>query len=288
MIDVTRAYSLTFMVAQNDPVIGRILRHHGEFARIESDLIIAYLRLAEGGAYLDIGANIGTIALPIAVAHPKVRVIAVEAQRIVAGMLAANALNNHLYNVDVIHAAAGAEPGLMQFPQGFLGAREINFGVVGATIDVLPTENVRLCTLDEIAPADTRFVKIDVEGFEPEVLKGARRLINETKPAWLLEANPNTMEAARETMQTFFDAGYRLFWFFAPFVSPAARKVPRVPQSHVGDMNFLALPPGVDNIWNLEELPDAKAPPPPRLTTFRYLEKVGFRLNPQEKKPVEA
>jgi len=278
MLDITRAYSLTFLIAQNDTGIGRILRSHGEFARVETDLIIEYLKLSTSGAYIDVGADIGTIALPVAAAIPDMRVIAIEAQRVVAGILSANALNNHLYNVDVIHAAAGAEPGLIAFPQGNLRFSQMNFGVVSADADVLPKENVRVCTLDEVAPADTRFVKIDVEGFEPEVLKGATRLINEIRPTWLIEANSKTIETARSTMHTLLKAGYRLFWFYAPFVSPQASKLPRVPANQIGDMNFLALPAGVENIWNLPEFTDADAPLPNRISPFKYLERVGFRL----------
>lgn len=276
MLDITRAYGLDFLVALNDHGIGRLLRNHGEFARVESQLIIDYVQRLGRSAYIDIGANIGTIALPVAAACPKVQVIAVEAQRAVANILAANAMSNHLCNVDVIHAAAGAKPGLMAFPQGRLGGRETNFGVIGAHLDNFPTENVRVCTLDEIAPKDTGFVKMDVEGFEPEVLRGAERLIHETKPVWLLEANPKTMEPARSTMRTFLSAGYRLFWFYAPLVTPRAPKLPRVPANSAGDMNFLALPPGVENLWNLNEFIDADVEPPSRASDFPYLRKVGF------------
>jgi FkbM family methyltransferase len=276
MLDITRAYGLNFLVALNDHGIGRLLRNHGEFARVESQLIVDYVRRLGRGAYIDIGANIGTIALPVAAACPKVHVIAVEAQRAVANILAANAMGNHLYNIDVIHAAAGAQAGLMPFPQGRLGGRETNFGVIGAHLDDFPTENVRVCTLDEIAPENTGFVKMDVEGFEPEVLKGAQRLIHETKPVWLLESNPKTMEPARSTMRTFLSAGYRLFWFYAPLVTPRAPKLPRVPANSNGDMNFLALPPGVENLWNLIEFEDADVVPPSRASDFPYLRNVGF------------
>jgi len=105
---------------------------------------------------------------------PQVRVIAIEAQRRLAGILAANALNNQLFNIDVMHAAAGARAGLEAFPQAPLDAR-FNFGTVGAAMTELPAEMVRVCTLDEVAPADTRFVKIDVpasladrDGFQGE------------------------------------------------------------------------------------------------------------------------
>lgn len=281
MLDITRAYALTFLIAQNDMGIGRILRERGEFARVESELIIDYLKVEPSGAYLDIGANIGTIALPVAAACPRIRVIAIEAQRVVAGILAANALNNHLYNVDVIHAAAGATSSLMAFPQGRLDDGQLNFGLVGAHVDVIRSENVRVCTLDEIAPADTRFVKIDVEGFESEVLKGSGRLIRDIKPAWLLEADRKKMEHTRATMRTMSDAGYRLFWFYAPLESPASTKLPRVAQNSDGDMNFLALPPHAPNLWNLQELTDVEEEPPVRLSDFPYLDRVKFKLQPR-------
>ncbi len=281
MIDITRAYSLNFLIAQNDSGIGRILRDHGEFARIESEIVIEYMRLSGGGTYVDVGANIGTIALPVASSLPDVRVVAIEAQRIVAGLLAANALNNHLYNVEVLHAAAGASVGLTPFPQGRLGSGPLNFGVVGAYLGSFPTENVRVCTLDEVSPADTRFVKIDVEGAEPEVLKGAGRLLNEIRPVWLIEANVANIDTAKQAMRAMFDAGYRLFWFYAPLVSPVSQKLPQVAQNNKGDMNFIALPPGVPNIWDLQEFFNADDPSPVNLSSFRYLERLKFKLQPR-------
>lgn len=281
MLDITRAFSLTFLIAENDIGIGRILRESGEFARIESELIIDYMKFFPNGTYVDVGANIGTIALPVAAACPNTRVIAIEAQRIVSGILVANALNNHLYNVDVLNAAAGATSGLTSFPQGRLEDSMLNFGVVGAHIEHIRAENVRMCTLDEIAPEDTRFVKIDVEGFEQEVLKGAERLIRDIQPVWLIEADKNKIDNTRSTMRILASAGYRLFWFYAPLRSPTSTKLPRVAQNSSGDMNFLALPPHAQNHWNLRELADTEEEFPGRLSDFPYLERVKFKLEPR-------
>ncbi len=282
MLIATTAYGLKFFVAANDFGIGKLLRERGEFARVETDLIIAYMKASPPGCYIDVGANIGAIALPVA-AKTEARVIAVEAQRVMATVLSANVCNNSLHNVEVIHAAAGAEPSLTPFPQGKLGQSPVNFGVVGQALldhDQLDVETVRVCTLDEIAPADTRLIKIDVEGAEPQVLAGATRLIAQTRPIWLLEANENTMSSARQTMGVLLDAGYRLFWLHVPLVTPSAERPG--PRDVTGDTNFVALPEGADNLWDLPPLLTADAPRPTRAQMFGYLGKYGYRFPPLE------
>ncbi len=67
----------------------------------------------------------------------------------------------------------------------------------------------------DILPA-IRFVKCDIEGHENTALRGAQRLLNEVKPAWMMEvwgnpAEPNSKAA--QTFATFAKAGYTAFWF---------------------------------------------------------------------------
>lgn len=278
MLISTEAFGLQFLVPENDFGIGQVLRDRGEFAKVESDLIIAYLQRSPG-TFVDVGANLGAISLPVARATGA-RVIAIEAQRVVATILSANVLNNRLFNVEVTHAAAGATSGLARFPQARLQQGAINYGMVGARFlghEQLGEEEVRVCTLDEIAPDDTRFVKVDVEGAEPSVIAGATRLIRDIRPIWLLEATENTMEAARETMRHLLAEKYRLFWFFAPFATPSASRPDK--QSMTGDMNFLSLPEGVENIWNLPPILSADDAAPGRAAPFSYLSRYGFRFN---------
>jgi len=78
-----------------------------------------------------------------------------------------------------------------------------------ATIE---TYEVDIRTLDEFAIADVRFIKVDVEGSEREVLDGARATITRDRPALLLEllsgthADPGALTA--EICATF---GYDAF-----------------------------------------------------------------------------
>jgi FkbM family methyltransferase len=277
MLETTSAYGLDLLVPQGDLVIGASLRRHGEFARPEIELIADHLAAFEPSAcYIDVGANIGAIALPLAARRPQSKVVALEAHRGLANLLAANALNNRLYNVEAINAAVGAHSGLVRFPDPCL-AKQINYGVLGFHLsDRTTTEAVRMCTLDEIAPPETRFVKIDVEGFEPEVLKGARALIESRRAVWLLEASNASADLGAGTMTVMLEAGYRLFWFFAPFVTGNAMRNPPKVVGIDGDLNFIALPPGVDNLWDLPPIHDPTGLRPGSVRDFRYLYRYGM------------
>lgn len=87
---------------------------------------------------------------------------------------------------------------------------------------------VPLRRLDDTLPPDTkpiRFIKIDVEGHELPVVRGARATLDRWKPALLIEVSGNPDEAdspAGELFRFLAEFGYAPFW-----ISPAglARRV---------------------------------------------------------------
>lgn len=271
MLDVTRAYGLDFLFPARDQAIGASLRNAGEFARPEMDIIAALVRAGGACAYLDVGANIGSIALPVAARNRQARVIAIEGNRHLATILSANTLVNRLDNVDVHHAVAGAAAGLTRFPTPPLDSA-INFGGLhmGAAG---PDEAVRVLTLDEIAPAETRVVKLDVEGFEQEVLAGAEQLFASRRASWIVEHKGDAN--AHAICARFLAAGYALYWLFAPFVTPAAAKRPAASQTITGDTNILALPAG-EPPMPMPRLDRADDRRPASLADYPYLGSYGF------------
>lgn len=272
MLDLTRAYGLTFYFPERDRVIGGSLKTHGEFARPLLDFL---LQAADrpGGAFVDVGANIGTIALPFAAARPRWQVVALEAHRGIAGLLAANAIVNGLRNVDVLHAAAGPEARLADFPSPPLDAQG-NHGAAGFYTADTATEPVRMLRLDDLKK-DVRLVKVDVEGFEPEVLKGAGRIIRDVKPIWVVEATASRAEPAREVMRIFLEAGYELYWLFAPFVTALAPKTPG--DLGLGDLNVVAAPPGFANPWEMTQIRSADVGFPNTSDAHPYIHRYAKR-----------
>jgi hypothetical protein len=151
----------------------------------------------------------------------------------------------------------------------------MNFGVLGFELGEQPMESVRVLTLDEIAPPDTRLVKIDVEGFEPQVLAGAPRLLARRETIWLAEASSQHPQAAAETIRLFQDAGYGVYWFYAPFVTRNPVRGP-TPLGARGDPNVVALPPGVANAWRLPPVGAPGEQRPGNVADYPYLARYGF------------
>ena len=273
MLDLTAAYDLTFMFPAGDKVVGPALRDSGEFSRVELDFLLEHGEAGQGATLIDVGANIGSIALPFAKARPDWRVIAVEAHRGLAGVLSANALTNRLFNVEVMHAAAGPERSIAEFPATALTAQG-NFGELGFRVQG-ETEPVLMRPLDAFAPPNTALVKVDVEGFEFEVLQGARDLIAAQRATWILEASVQHSRTAAQVIAAFQSAGYQVFWFYVPFATPRSPK--RAPANPLtGDANIVALPPGVPNRWSLRPVVEPGESRPGSTDAYPYLARYGY------------
>jgi FkbM family methyltransferase len=155
----------------------------GEYER--ETLRVLLRILAEGAIYVDVGANIGVFALPAARqvgAHGKV--IGVEASPAVFPYLEHNVAANDLPNVFLYECALCDHDDLIaQFWEA--PATKFGMGALAPQFEVEPV-NVRTRTLDsvlsdlEIEHVDV--LKVDVEGFEAGVFRGAQRLLSGPNP----------------------------------------------------------------------------------------------------------
>ncbi|WP_337188423.1 FkbM family methyltransferase [Phenylobacterium sp.] len=271
-LEIARAYDLEFRFPAGDTAVGASLRDYGEFARVILDFLVDHA--GDAGTLLDVGANIGAIALPFASRRPGWKVLAIEAHAELADILDANAKANGLANLSVVRAAAGAETGVAEFPAvSLMGER--NFGDIGFDSAAEAMRPVPMVTLDEVSNRDVRLVKIDVEGFEPQVLAGAAALIAARRAVWLVEATIQHPEATAEVIRTFRSAGYEVCWFFAPFATPAnGRAAPATPGR--GDSNIVALPPGTGEQWGLTRVADPDQQRPGGIDAYPYLLRYGY------------
>ena len=144
----------------------------------ESAVATAVKTLPRGSLCLDIGAHIGLTAIIIAVSRPDCRVVAFEPMPLAQKRLRENLAANAIANVEVIEAAVADFSGSLSFNDN--GPWSVaNCGTVAC-------KSVRLDDLDLGAPT---FIKVDVEGFEPNVLAGARRVIAKAQPLIFMEFN---------------------------------------------------------------------------------------------------
>jgi FkbM family methyltransferase len=199
---------------KRDMYVGRSLDLYGEFSEIESELLLRYAPL--GGVVVDAGANIGahTLALARAVGPGGVA-IAAEPQRVVFQMLCANLALNEVRNVHAIHCALGAATGRTTIPLPDY-QRESNFGGISAGSE--RGEFVRVLSVDGLALPRLDLLKIDVEGWEADVIRGADAAIARHRPVLYVEADRKDKTPA--LIELLRSKGYALYLHLPPLFNP--------------------------------------------------------------------
>lgn len=253
-----------------DICIGGSLHHYGEWAEAEIAFLWPYI--AQGGTVIDVGANVGCHTLAFAEAvGPAGRVIAVEAEPSTYTLLAHNIVTNGLAGrVTALPVLAGAGPALVMSdiaPLGAnAGAKSFFVDVHGADVHGTPSAQmplrakglpVRLAmmTLDDLHLDACAVIKIDVEGMEPDVLRGARETLRRTMPVVYFEHAAGQNQAFREAAAMLRDHGYRLFLHVADPFNPDNFK--RNGENLFGgavERNVAAIPPGAAMPSGLEEV----------------------------------
>jgi FkbM family methyltransferase len=164
---------------------------------------------------LDVGANVGYFAVIAAyLGGPDAKVIAFEPNQRIADMLACSIGLNRELDITLERAACGDIAGISRL---HLSPEDRNSGLSTLRDDIFPqavdvaVDVVRLdeyCAKQKLSPD---LVKIDAEGWELEVLRGAGWIIDERVPSWILcEVAPARSDPA--TMLTWMDdRGYRCF-----------------------------------------------------------------------------
>lgn len=186
-----------------DP-INRVLRdaHH---VTPEPSFTLTRALVPDDGLLLDVGAHLGLVSLPVAARGG--RVIAVEASEWRAQLLRRAADRLRSTRFEVIHGAASEEGGEWAELQGMV------------VVEAGGEERVQRMTLDDMLQRrgnpHVDVLKIDVEGDEVGVLRGATKLLNrERPPAVVLEANALALDRHEYNvpalLKTLEIAGYEL------------------------------------------------------------------------------
>lgn len=176
-------------LASND-VLGKHIRCHDGFEEAEQNFLLRFLKA--GMSFVDIGAHQGLYTLLASRAvGSSGQVLAFEPSPRELRRLRWNLLLNRCRNVRVIPSALGNSEGTAELFVCFGRETGCNSLRPPAVSEPLRKVRVPITILDrylEVTGIDeVDFMKIDVEGAELEVLKGASRLLTNSKPFILCE-----------------------------------------------------------------------------------------------------
>lgn len=202
-----------FTYHAEDRFLGASLRIYGEWSEGEVDMYDAFLKPTD--VAIEVGANIGALTVPLS--RRCKRVFAFEPQPQNYELLKQNLAVNEIQNVASFSYAVGAETAMVHMPT--LDELDIEHGIVG---DYGGAEigsgsfTVSQCTLDSMHKdfGKVAFIKMDCEGSELNVLKGAEKLITKDWPLLYMENDRKEKSAA--LLEWLTDHAYHCYWHRPP------------------------------------------------------------------------
>jgi FkbM family methyltransferase len=204
---------LSFELATSEE-IERYMLEDGHVERDELRLVSAY---ADAGmTVIDAGANFGVFTATLAAAVGESGAVhsfepLPAARRRLERTIELNALGNVTVNGSAVADRAGAVT-LFDYGPGYeswatLAPREID--TAGGTVRATAESSVESTTLDQYCEQKgierVDLLKIDVEGLEERVLRGAERLLNGAVDLVIMEVADTTLEAAGSRAHTVID-----------------------------------------------------------------------------------
>jgi FkbM family methyltransferase len=211
---LTRTQRGLALYNRHDKYVGRSLDLYGDYSTSEQDLFRQGIR--PGWFVVDAGASVGAHTLVFSRSVGRAgHVVAFEPQRGLFQVLCGNMALNSITNVECRHEALGEKAGQIRVPPLDYG-QEAN--ISGLVLGGDRGDEVPVITIDSLNLPRCDFLKIDVEGMELAVLRGARQTIRERRPILYLDnRRPENSPAVIDLLHSL---DYVLYWHIAPLFDP--------------------------------------------------------------------
>lgn len=181
------------LVHADDTVITPIIRAQGAWEEELGAQLRSLLR--PGMTAVDVGGNIGYVALLMAErVGPSGRVVAVEPDPRNAHVLRLNAARTRGARIDVVEAAAWSEPDVLDLGLHATNTGDHRVGPIGD--GPRETVQVRAVRLDDVLPPHVDLMLLDTQASEHVALRGARRLLERSRPVLFVEFWPQGLREA--------------------------------------------------------------------------------------------
>ena len=225
-----------FYYLPNDKYIGQRIALE-KYEPYETQLILRQTKI--GDTVVDVGANIGYYTVLLAdIVGKNGKVYAFEPDKTNFEILKKNIKTNNLKNVVAVNAGVGSknETKTLYKSNENLGDHKLfNDQFLISNVEIiqnplvgkptsslkkggsLKTETVKIIKLDDyLANTKVDLIKIDTQGWEPEVISGAKNMISKNKPVMFLEYSPASYKQAKlneKKMINFLRKIYPKIWW---------------------------------------------------------------------------
>jgi FkbM family methyltransferase len=190
---------------------------NGIYEQNTSDFIAS--RLPPNGVFLDLGANIGAITIPVKNKRKDIKVVCVEASPWIYSYLDKNLKMNKVSDIQSLNRALYySDNEILNF---YSPVEKFGKGSLSPvfTNQITPVTTIKVDTLvRELEISKVDLIKIDVEGFEYQVFRGATALLGRNDAPdiifefvdWAEQAAEGvSVGAAQEILR---EMGYRIFY----------------------------------------------------------------------------
>lgn len=205
-----------FMFYRHDTYVGRSLDFYGEWC--DKEIELAELLIEPGDTVVDVGANIGTHTVAFGHMVGDGLVIGFEPQMPLYHMLCGNVAINFLSHKTLLYpylcGGVAARARLPKMPEAVV---EMNYAAISAK-DAIMGGLVPVVPIDDLRLSSCKLIKIDVEGMEADVLRGAADTIMRLRPFLFVENN--SVDRASEINKLVLSADYRAYWHIMPYFNP--------------------------------------------------------------------